>query len=100
MRQESQAAALLEIVLLSRDFEFGGRDEVEEPLEEALQDAGLGEVVGGGTGKESSNIDVEVRDAAAGLALVRKVLRDLGVARSTTINERVGDLVLLRAVWE
>jgi hypothetical protein len=37
----------LEIVFQSADFTFGGRDEIEDPLEEALPDAGIGEVTGG-----------------------------------------------------
>lgn len=80
--------AFLEIVLKSQDYNFGGRDEIENPLDAALQEANLGEVTGGGSGPGSSNIDVEVNDLERGLALVRKVLRDLQVARSTTIIQR------------
>lgn len=82
----NQATVFLEIVLLSNDFTFGGRDEIEDPLEEALLAAALGEVTGGGTGMGISNIDVEVTDLTAGLALVRSVLAQLGVARSTVIR--------------
>jgi hypothetical protein len=77
----------LEIVLQSADFRFGGRDAIEDPLGQALQAAGLGEVTGGGTGMGISNIDVEVVELEAGLALIRTILRDLGVARSTVINQ-------------
>ena len=77
----------LEIVLQSADFSFGGRDEVEDPLAQALQAADLGEVTGGGTGMGISNIDVEVTELEAGLALIRTVLRSLGVAKSTIINQ-------------
>lgn len=77
--------AFLEIVLESADFTLDGRDEVEDPLHEALTAAGIGEVTGGGSGMGKSNIDVEVSDLEAGLALVRRVLRDLKVAASTVI---------------
>lgn len=77
----------LEVVLLSADFEFEGRDEIEDPLEEALRNAGVGEVTGAGSGMGRSNIDVEVNDLEAGLTLVRSVLQKLQVARSTVINQ-------------
>jgi hypothetical protein len=83
----NEATVFLEIVLSSDDFTFGGRDEIEDPLNEALQAAALGEVTGGGTGMGRSNIDVEVRDLEAGLALIRSILSHLGVARSTVINQ-------------
>lgn len=75
-----------EIILQSADFHFGGRDEIEDPLDEALQREGLGEVTGGGSGMGISNIDVEIKDAERGLKLIREVLRDLGVAPSTVIR--------------
>jgi hypothetical protein len=76
-----------EIILQSADFAHSGRDEIEDPLHEALQAAGLGEVTGGGTGMGKSNIDVEVNDAAMGLSKIRDVLGELGVAASTEINQ-------------
>jgi hypothetical protein len=79
--------AFLEIVLQTADFTFAGRDEIEDPLDEALQSAGLGEVTGGGGGNQASNIDVEVNDVARGLALIRQVLQQLHVAPSTVINQ-------------
>jgi len=77
----------LEIVFQSADFTFGGRDEIEDPLEEALQDAGIGEVTGGGSGMGTANIDVDVFDLEKGVALIRAVLKDIGVAPSTIINQ-------------
>ena len=77
----------LEVVFLNSDFTFEGRDEIEDPLDEALAGAGMGEVTGGGTGAGESNIDVEVADLGEGLALIRRVLQGLGVARSTVINQ-------------
>ncbi len=86
--------AFLEIVLKSEDFAFGGRDVVEDPLDEALQAAQLGEVTGGGTGSGSSNIDVEVEDLERGLQVVRRVLRELRVAASTVIVQRTPEHVV------
>jgi hypothetical protein len=88
---DAHEPAFLEIVLESRDFTFDGRDEVEDPLHEALTAAGIGEVTGGGAGMGKSNIDVEISDLEAGLALVRRVLRDLKVAASTVIYAQQGD---------
>jgi hypothetical protein len=88
---DAHEPAFLEIVLESRDFTFDGRDEVENPLHEALTAAGIGKVTGGGSGMGKSNIDVEVSDLEAGLALVRRVLRDLKVAASTVIYAQQGD---------
>jgi hypothetical protein len=61
------------------------RDEVEDSLQEGLVAAGIGEVTGAGSGLGVSNLDVEVTGLKEGLALVRKVLRDLEVPPSTTI---------------
>jgi hypothetical protein len=61
------------------------RDEVEDSLQEALVAAGIGEVTGAGSGLGVSHLDVEVTGLKEGLALVRKVLRDLEVPPSTTI---------------
>ena len=75
----------LEIVLQSRDFHLSGRDEIEDPLDEALREAQLGEVTGGGSGAGSSNIDVEVLDLPRGLEIIRRILQELGCAKSTCI---------------
>ena len=77
----------LEIVLTNSDASFEGRDEIEDPLDEALQENNLGEVTGGGSGIGMSNIDVEVTDLGKGLELIKKVLQKLGVPRSTVINQ-------------
>ena len=75
----------LEIIFKSSDFAFDGRDAIEDPLDEALQAAQLGEVTGGGSGGDSSNIDIEVNDLERGLPFVQKILRELNVAPSTVI---------------
>jgi hypothetical protein len=76
----------LEIVLVAEEF-IGCRDEIEDPLDLALTEAGIGTVTGGGGGMGVCNIDVEVTDLDAGLAIIRRVLAELGVAESTEINQ-------------
>jgi hypothetical protein len=76
-----------EILLQAADFPFDGRDEIDDPLDDALKQAGLGEVTGGGSGGGKVNIDVETTDPDQGLALIRDVLRKLSVPSSTIIRQ-------------
>jgi hypothetical protein len=77
----------LEIVFKNADFPFEGRDEVEDPLFDALEEAAVGEVTGGGGGSETCNIDVEVTDLQRGLEVIRTTLRGLGCPASTEIHQ-------------
>ena len=88
---DQQTRYFLEVVLRSDDSAFLERDEVEDSLQEALAAAGIGEVTGAGSGLGVSNLDVEVTDLEHGLALVRKVLRDLEVPPTTMIDLHEGD---------
>ena len=88
-----------EITLLAAESTFGGRDEIEDPLDDALKQAGIGEVTGGGSGMGIANIDVEVADPERGLALIREVLRNLGVAPSTIIRQS-GSPYIEHSVYE
>ena len=81
------ATTFFEINFQLADFTFEGRDEIEDPLNDALRKTGLGEVTGGGAGMGCANIDVEVTDPQRGLALIRQILRDLQVAPSTVIQQ-------------
>jgi hypothetical protein len=78
----------LEIVFKNTDFPFAGRDAVEDPLTEALKEAGVGEVTGGGSGPQTCNIDVEITDLERGLAVIRRTLSDLGCPASTEIHQQ------------
>jgi hypothetical protein len=72
---------------------FEGRDELEDPLDEALSEANLGEVTGGGSGRGAINIDVDIWDASRlgeGLALIRRVLNELGAPSNTYIKDENG----------
>ena len=82
----------LEIILDAIELRASGilsRDEIEDPLEEALARSGTAEVTGGGGGGEHYNIDVEVRSEAnldAVIDAIRQVLRHQGVPKSTFIR--------------
>ena len=81
----------LEIVLRASDFTeagFEARDEIEDPIADALEEHGLGEVTGGGGGMGWLNIDVEVGGEAHfqdALGLIRRTLVAMRVPRSTQI---------------
>jgi hypothetical protein len=82
----------LEIVVKAADAAAAGlesRDEIEEPLKEAVASAGLGEVTGGGGGSGIYIIDVEIateEQVPAALDVIRGVLRELQVPPSTVIK--------------
>ncbi|MEM7165854.1 MAG: hypothetical protein AAF581_10340 [Planctomycetota bacterium] len=69
----------------------------EDPLSDALQRAGLGEVTGGGTmqNKDGSiawiGVDIEVKDLTTGIPLVRRKLRELGAPRGSVLEYTVDD---------
>jgi hypothetical protein len=72
----------VEIVFSSNDFPFNERDEVEDPLEEALTQANVGEIVGGGHGLGFIHIDVDLTDLKKGLEVIRLTLLRLGLTSS------------------
>lgn len=81
----------LEVVLVAADMEAEGllsRDEVEDPLSDALEKDGLGEVTGGGGGSGVYIIDVAVSDEHfdEALASVRVALRTARAPASTEIR--------------
>jgi len=65
----------------------------EDPLQESLTEAGIGEVTGGGSQLGEGNtiaycgLDVVVRDRDRGLGFIRQTLRRLGVPPNTVIEE-------------
>ena len=68
-------------------------DSFEDPLEAALQDAGLGAVTGGGsqmgegTTVEYCGLDVVVLDRVRGLELIRTVMQKVSCPGDATIEE-------------
>ena len=61
------------------------RDEIEEAIDEILD--GRGEVTGGGSGVNGSNIDIEIFDDndTKGIQEVKAVLRSFNLPSDTTI---------------
>ncbi|MDR3456415.1 MAG: hypothetical protein P4N60_03125 [Verrucomicrobiae bacterium] len=76
----------MEVVFQAHDFPFKGRDIPEDALADALEKAKLGEVTGGGSGRQTSAIDVEVTDFERGLKLIRRTLKKVGAPASTEIH--------------
>jgi hypothetical protein len=76
----------LKIVFASKDWQVESGAEVEEPLDEALLAAGVGEIVSGGVGAEGVFYNVEVKDAASALPVIQQILRQMGVPESTRIE--------------
>src|SRR2546429_9083197 len=89
----SEEEILLEIVFPGRALEtmnIEGRDEIEDPLDEALQATGIGEVTGGGAGEYGANIDVEIVDSShldIAVSIIRQTLRDFGAPASVFIRK-------------
>jgi hypothetical protein len=71
----------------------GPGERYENPLQDALDAADLGEVTGGGSERSEGKsitfcgLDVEVRDRDRALALIISVLRGLNAPLGTTIEE-------------
>ena len=69
------------------------RSEVEDALDDALSEAGVGEVTGGGTGVDTSVVDVDVTDFDRALPIIRRVLQRLRVPRRVQISHNEGDFL-------
>lgn len=81
----------LEVTLSAADMTAAGllsRDEIEDPLSDALEREGLGEVTGGGGGMGTYVLDVEVSEEEfdRALAVMRAALREAGAPESTLIR--------------
>src|SRR5262245_6148600 len=65
----------------------------EDPLDDALQEAGVGEVTGGGSmmkpdgGIEYVGIDVDVTDLEKALPIIREVMQRQGAPEGSVIEE-------------
>lgn len=85
-------AIFLEIIFNASDYEvmqIDGRDEIEDPLDEALTKLDIGEVTGGGAGSGVVIVEVEIeveKNLEKGLSVIRKVLRNLKAPKSTIIK--------------
>lgn len=83
------ATIFLEIIC--RPMPPDERHLIEADLDAALSVASAGEVTGGGSGGDTSTIEVEITELGAGLSVIRSVLRgfDLGEAASIKQYEPV-----------
>ncbi len=90
-----QKDAFFEIILPAPrgEEEPADRFEVEDALQDALSEAGVGEVTGGGTGEGVSIVDVEVTDFDRALPIIRRVLRELRVPPGVRISHNEGDFL-------
>ncbi|HYQ46665.1 MAG TPA: hypothetical protein VER11_32070 [Polyangiaceae bacterium] len=59
--------------------DVSARGRIEDALNAALRPNGLGSVIGGGTGRRYTYIDLAIRHLDHGLSEVRRVLREVGV---------------------
>jgi hypothetical protein len=81
-----------EIFLKAQDLTAANcsRDELEVPLQNALEQARLGTVTGGGSGSKGSIIEVEVTApdrVSEALQLMRRTLADNRAPQSTVIKQ-------------
>ncbi len=86
------SSVFLEIVVNASEAQAAGiesRDEIEDPVEEALAESGLAEVTGGGGGSGVYIIDVEVfseEQVEAALGVIRGVLEKVGAPPTTRLR--------------
>lgn len=83
-------------------FSSPSRGVIEDEIEVALEETGLGEVVGAGAALDGSfwDISIEVNDLEKGLAMLQKVLSDLKVPKSTVITLHNEDTMIQYPVYE
>lgn len=86
------SSVFFEIVVNASEAQAAGiesRDEIEDPVEEALAESGLAEVTGGGGGSGVYIIDVEVfseEQVEAALGVIRGVLEKVGAPPTTRLR--------------
>lgn len=86
------ASLFLEILIYTKAALAEGiesRDEIEDPLAEALESSGLGEVMGGGAGMGKYTVDVGIgreEDLPEAILIIRRTLQGLQVPQSTVIR--------------
>jgi hypothetical protein len=70
---------------------FADREEIEVAVDEALADAGIGCVIGAGTGRRYSYVDVAVNDVARAQRIIRNVLREGNITKNCWVLPFDGD---------
>ena len=76
-----------ELLIPDHDFAFDTISDVEQPLDEALLAAGVGEVTGGGIGSGWYRIVMTIERPAEALAVIRRLARRLRLPPSTLLRK-------------
>ncbi len=76
----------IKIIIPSGDWRRGSPMDLQDPLEEALSEAGLGEITRGGAAPGHFFLVAEVSDEVAALPLLRRILQEHGVPSRTRIE--------------
>ncbi|MDX1382128.1 MAG: hypothetical protein R3190_00725 [Thermoanaerobaculia bacterium] len=76
----------IRIVIASADWRGGSPMDLQEPLDEALAAAGLGEITRGGAAPGRFFLIAEVSDVEAARELLVESLRRLGAPASTRVE--------------
>lgn len=72
--------------------QFADKTEIEDTLDAALKPSKLGCIIGGGTGKQYSYVDLALVDLERGIEVVRQVLRSGNVSKRSWIQFFDSDL--------
>jgi hypothetical protein len=80
---------------------FQDREDIEDALDEALAEAGLGCVIGAGTGLHYSYVDLALGDWDQGVRIVQRVLREGQIPKRSWLIPFDDDLQLQSVgIWE
>ena len=75
-----------ELLIPDHDFAFDTVSDVEEPLDQALLEARVGEVTGGGIGSGWYRIEMAIERPAEALEVIRRLAARLGLPASTLLR--------------
>ena len=76
-----------ELLIPDHDFAFDTISDVEQPLDEEMLAAGVGEVTGGGIGAGWYRIEMAIERPAEAFAVIHQLARRLGLPRSTLLRK-------------
>jgi len=86
----------LRVVFTAEDWRVASAGDIEGPLDEGLIAAGVGEIVSGGVGPDGVFYDIASDDEQSAIPVLRRLLRELEVPRSTRLETPGGTI----GVWE
>ena len=76
-----------ELLIPDQDFGFDTISDVEQPLDQALIEAGVGEVTGGGIGAGWYRIEMDLTQPERAFEVVRRLATWLELPSSTLLRE-------------